>query len=161
MDDWPKPGQSETSQRHYSRQHVLCPSSCSGTREKPVGRQNSLLVNHSGKLFGRLQIISGDGDPESGLFCWINRDVLTCSSCAGYPQCSGSSCRVLAEVVYKSRSERSGGVLRQRTEWHHKDGAGEGGTQRGNRPEGTKRHPHSLPPNDWLLIPSSFCCRNL
>lgn len=69
VDDWPEPGPSEACQRHYGRQHGLCPASCSGTWEKRVDRPNSLLVNHPGKLLGRLQIVPGcekDADCSPG-----------------------------------------------------------------------------------------------
>lgn len=149
VDDWPEPGQSEERQRHYSGQHVLCPSSCSETWEKPVGRQNSLLVNHPGKLFGRLQIVSGTKHPEIGLFHCSNMLFL------GYPQCSGSSWRILAVEICQFRCERIGGVLRRRKEWNCDAGTGKGGKQGGNKPKGAERLPQCFPPNDSLLI-SSF-----
>lgn len=64
VDDWLKPGQSEGGHSHYSRQHVLRPSSCSETWEDWVFRPNSLLANHPGKLSRRFQIVSGDEEPE-------------------------------------------------------------------------------------------------
>lgn len=81
------------------------------------------------------------------------RDILTCSSCPGHPQCFGCSCGVRADKVSLSRSEHRGRVHRPGKERCHKAGAGEGQRPCGNGPEGTEHQPKSSPLNDSTTHP--------